>query len=55
MLWVVFIITIFVVLFSFEYMVGDPRRRVFIAHLLVFSSFMGVFVASDDLITAFIG
>lgn len=55
MLWVVFVVTVFVIFFSLEYMTFDPRKQVFIAHILFFSVFMSIFVMSDDLITAFIG
>ncbi len=55
MLLVVAVISTCVFIYSKEYMLGDPGQKRFMAHLLFFTTFMNIFVLSDDFITLFIG
>jgi NADH:ubiquinone oxidoreductase subunit 5 (subunit L)/multisubunit Na+/H+ antiporter MnhA subunit len=52
---VVGIITALVLLYSMDYMGSDPRRKIFLSHVIIFSIFMCIFIAANDLITVFIG
>jgi NADH:ubiquinone oxidoreductase subunit 5 (subunit L)/multisubunit Na+/H+ antiporter MnhA subunit len=52
---VVLLITCLVLLYSVDYMGNDPRRKFFLSHIIIFSIFMCIFIASNDLITVFIG
>ena len=55
MLFVVSLISLLVIIFSFEYMINDPFFNRFISLLSVFTFFMLFFVASDNFIQFFLG